>query len=279
MKDFKNKVAVITGAGSGIGREIARQLAVEGCNLALVDVNPEGLAETAKQLEPTGVTISQHVVDVTDRERMMSLPDEVLQTHSNVNLLFNNAGISFQRSFEEMSIEDWELSLGINLWGVIYGSKAFLPLLKKAAGEGEENAHIVNLSSMAGFVGLPNQSSYSSSKAAVRSISESLWTELKALGIGVTSVHPGAIRTNIFNAHKDKNSNQKRADEIAAKVDRFAMEPDQAAQKIIQAVRKNKQRQLVGKDAVFFELMKRFMPSTILKPFANIYAKGLKEQA
>lgn len=273
MKTFKNKVAVITGAGSGIGREIARQLAVEGCNLALVDLNPDGLAETVEQLEPAGVAISQHVVDVTDRERMLSLPEEVLKIHEGVNLLFNNAGITFQRSFEEMSMEDWELSLGINLWGVIYGSKAFLPLLKQAAEQGEENAHIVNLSSMAGFVGLPNQSSYSSTKAAVRSISESLWTELKGVGIGVTSVHPGAIKTNILHAHSDKNSNKKRAEEIAARVDRFAMAPQQAAAIILKAVRKNKQRQLVGKDAVVVEMLKRFMPVTLLKPFAKVYAR------
>ena len=276
---FKNKVAVITGAGSGIGREIARQLAAEGCHLALVDLNPEGLIETVKQLEPAAVTISQHVVDVTDKQRMFSLPEEVLETHSGVNLLFNNAGITFQRSFEEMSIEDWELAVGINWWGVIYGSKAFLPLLKEAAKQGEKNAHIVNLSSMAGFVGLPSQSSYSSTKAAVRSISESLWIELKGQGIGVTCVHPGAIRTNILNAHRDKNSDQKKAEAIAAKVDRIAMEPSQAVTRILNAVRKNKQRQLVGKDAVAIELLKRFLPSTILKPFARMQARDMDKQA
>ncbi len=157
MNNFNNKVAVITGAGGGIGREMALQLAKEGCHLALGDISQQGLDETAKLLEPYGVRVSRHIVDVTDRKRMEALPAEVIDAHGAVNLLVNNAGITLQSSFEDLSIEHWELVIGINLWGVIYGTKAFLPYLKEQGRKGPENAHIINMSSLAGFIGMPNQ--------------------------------------------------------------------------------------------------------------------------
>ena len=279
MKQFNNKVAVITGAGGGIGRAMALNLAAQGCHLALADLNPEGLAESAEKAEAFGVTVSQHVVDVTDRSRMEALPEEVLAVHGKVNLLMNNAGITIQKSFEDLTLEDWELVVGINLWGVIYGSKAFLPALKVAAAEGEDNAHIINMSSLAGFMGIPNQSSYSATKAAVKGISEALWGELKAYGIGVTTVHPGAIRTNIMRAHMDKAGNAKKATAIADKVEKFAMPVETAVEKILNAVRKNKLRTVVGKDAHAVELLKRFLPSGIHKPFAKMFAKEQEERA
>ncbi|MGI9277320.1 MAG: SDR family NAD(P)-dependent oxidoreductase [Endozoicomonas sp.] len=278
MKDFNNKVAVITGAGGGIGRAMALNLAGQGCHLALVDLNPEGLAETAAQLEKFGVNVSQHVANVTDRSRMEALPEEVLAEHGKVNLLMNNAGITIQKSFEDMSLEEWELVIGINIWGVIYGSKAFLPALKKAAAEGEDNAHIINMSSLAGFLGIPNQSSYSATKAAVKGISEALWGELKVFGIGVTTVHPGAIRTNIMRAHMDKAGNTEKATAIADKVEKFAMPVEVGVEKILKAVRKNKLRAVVGKDAHAVELLKRFLPSGIHKPFARMFAKEQAER-
>ncbi|ELT93228.1 hypothetical protein CAPTEDRAFT_141944, partial [Capitella teleta] len=159
MNNFNNKVAVITGAGGGIGREMALQLAREGCHLALADVNQKGLDESVELLKPVceknGVRVSCHIVDVTDRQRMASLPEEVINAHGAVNLLVNNAGITLQSSFEDLSIEHWELVIGINLWGVIYGTKAFLPYLKEQSKKGPDNAHIINMSSLAGFIGMP----------------------------------------------------------------------------------------------------------------------------
>ncbi|WP_419834391.1 SDR family NAD(P)-dependent oxidoreductase [Endozoicomonas atrinae] len=273
MNNFNNKVAVITGAGGGIGREMALQLAKEGCHLALGDISQQGLDETARLLEPYGVRVSRHIVDVTDRKRMEALPAEVIEAHGAVNLLVNNAGITLQSSFEDLSIEHWELVIGINLWGVIYGTKAFLPYLKEQGRKGPENAHIINMSSLAGFIGMPNQSSYCATKSAVRAISETLWAELHMDNIGVTSVHPGAIKTNILKAHLDKAGNPANAAAINRKVDKFAMDTDKAVAKMLNAVRKNKQRVVIGTDSHMVEKFKRLLPSAIHKPFAKMFAK------
>lgn len=277
MNNFNNKVAVITGAGGGIGREMALQLAREGCHLALADVSQQGLDETAELLKPvckkSSVKVSCHIVDVTDRSRMESLPDEVIGVHGAVNLLVNNAGITLQSSFEDLSIEHWELVIGINLWGVIYGTKAFLPYLKEQGKKGAGNAHIINMSSLAGFIGMPNQASYCATKAAVKAISETLWAELHICNIGVTSVHPGAIKTNILNAHLDKAGNPANAAAIVRKVDKFAMDTDKAVTKMLNAVKKNKQRVVIGTDSHLVEKFKRLLPSAIHKPFAKMFAK------
>ncbi len=273
MKDFKDKVAVISGGGGGIGRAMAMQLASEGCNLALADISEEGLLESVKLLEPYNVKVSHHVVDVTSRERMEALPAEVLEVHGKVNILANNAGITLQKTFEGHSIEDWEFALGINLWGVIYGSNFFLPALKESAKAGRGNAHIINMSSLAAFMGMPNTASYSATKAAVRTISETMWAELHGDNVGVTSVHPGAIKTNIMRAHLESSTNVKVATQTAEKVEKFAMAPEKCVAKILNAVKKDKQRVVIGVDAKIVEILKRFLPSAIHKPFAKQFAK------
>ena len=131
IKDFEDKVAVVTGGGSGIGQALARQLAKKGCNLALVDINRSAMLETKKQLDDYDVDVSTHVADVSSEESMKALPGKVLKVHGKVNLLFNNAGITLAKSFEGHSLADWERIIGINLWGVIYGCHFFLPHLKK----------------------------------------------------------------------------------------------------------------------------------------------------
>lgn len=266
MESFMDRVAVITGAGSGIGRALAIALASEGCHCALVDLDPAGLAETNTLLAPHGVHTSEHTVDVTDRSRMEALPEEVIRAHGKVNLLFNNAGITLQKSFEDHTLEDWEKVLGINLWGVIYGCKFFLPYLKQV-----DQAHIVNTSSMAAFMGMPTQATYSSTKAAVRAISETLYAELAADGIGVTVVHPGAIKTNIMRAHLAESSNVEVARATMEKVERFAMEPEKAVAKILKAVKKNKLRVVIGIDAKLTDVLKRLMPSLIHKPMVKVF--------
>ncbi|MAT95267.1 MAG: SDR family oxidoreductase [Halioglobus sp.] len=255
MKQLADRVAVITGAGGGIGSALARNLASRGCKLALVDRDTGALRATAETLAPTGIQVSQHVVDISDRAQMAALPDAVVGEHGQVNLLINNAGITYQKSFTNHSIEDWETVTGVNYWGVVYGCHYFLPALQ-AAGE----AHIVNLSSMNALAGLPSQSSYCATKAAVKLLSESLWSELRPLGIGVTTVHPGAIRTDMMQATLDKADDQDVAQKTYDLVQRIGMDPERAASKIVAAVQRRRMRVRVGADAVLVDILKRCFP-------------------
>jgi short-subunit dehydrogenase len=267
MKVLKDRSAVITGAGGGIGRALGVELASRGCHLALVDVNEAALADSAAAVSDRGVSVSKHVADVTDRERMSRLPGEVLAEHGRVNLLINNAGITLQKSFANHSLADWDRVIGINLWGVIHGCHFFLDTLREA-----DEAHIVNLSSMVGFLGLPMQSSYCTTKAAVKGLSESLWAELAAEGIGVTSVHPGAVRTEMIRATLDESDDRAFAQRSYDLAQRMGIEPDRAATKIVDAVVRGKLRVRVGKDAVLLDLAKRWFPTAIHKPMRRIVA-------
>lgn len=251
MKNLNGKVAVITGAASGLGRGLATVLAVEGCRLALVDVHAERLAEVAA--EHPGC--STHVVDVSDRAAMQALPEAVIAIHGAVHLVINNAGVTITASFLDHSIEDLEWLLGINLWGVIYGCHAFLPHLI-AGGEG----HIVNISSLFGIVGIPGQSGYCVSKYGVRGLSEALAEEAALLeaDIGVTVVHPGAINTRIITSARKKGQDLDRA---ARFFERHGMSPQTAAQQIVAAVKRNKLRLTVTREAWWMDLLKRIFPT------------------
>ena len=263
IKTFKGKVAVITGGGSGIGQALACQRGAKGCDLALVDVNRKGMQETKKKLSGKGVKVTLHVADVSDEKSMKALVDEVVAAHGKVNLLFNNAGITFAKSFEGHSLQDWERIIGINLWGVIYGCHFFLPHLKEQAGE----AHIINLSSMVAFMGPPEQTSYSATKAAIKGFSESLWAELHGAGVGVTVVHPGAIRTAIMDEALKSAEHQDSFARTKEIVDKMAMPVNKAAKKILKAVRKDKMRVVIGADALLFEGAKRALPDQAHKVF------------
>lgn len=263
VKRFDEKVAVVTGGGSGIGQALACQLGAKGCDLALVDVSNKGMQETRKKLSDQTIKVTTHVVDVSDEASMSTLADDVIAAHGKVNLLFNNAGITFAKSFEGHSLQDWERIMGINVWGVIYGCHFFLPYLKQQAGA----AHIVNLSSMVAFMGPPEQTSYSMTKSAIKGFSESLWAELHPEGIGVTVVHPGAIRTGIMDEALKSAEDQDAFARTKAMVDKMAMPVDKAARKILKAVRKDKMRVVIGVDALLFESAKRAMPDQIHKLF------------
>ncbi|PLW67480.1 KR domain-containing protein [Pseudohalioglobus lutimaris] len=263
MKSFDNKVAVITGAGSGIGRALALALGEKGCNLALVDVNEQGVKETKRELRGKGLKVTTHVADVSNEKAMKALAAEVAAAQGKINLLFNNAGITYAKSFEGHSLADWKKIIGINIWGVIYGCHFFLPYLREQEGD----AHIINLSSMVAFMGPPEQTSYSTTKAAIKGFSESLWAELHPQGVGVTVVHPGAIRTAIMDEALKSAEDQSAFAKTKAMVDKMAMPADKAAKKILKAVRKDKMRVVVGLDAMFFEGAKRAMPEEIHKMF------------
>ena len=263
IKKLENMVAVVTGAGSGIGQALALQLARKGCHLALVDVNRKGMLETRRRIDSDSVRVSIHVADVSDARAMEALPGAVVKNHGRVNLLFNNAGITYARSFEGHSLQDWERIIGINIWGMIYGCHFFLPHLKEQAGK----AHIINLSSMVAFVGPPEQTSYAATKSAVKGFSESLWAELHGEGVGVTVVYPGAIRTHIMDEALKTAEHQDTFAKTKAIVDKMAMPADKAARKILKAVLQDRMRVVVGPDAVLFESAKRVLPEFVHKMF------------
>lgn len=274
MKEIKGKVAVITGAGSGIGRALAQACAAEGCHVALADINEQGLRETEQSIADTGVRTSVHIASVSDRERMAALPAEIEQIHGAIHLLFNNAGVTVSKSFEDHTLADFDFLLGINQWGVIYGCHYFLPYLKK-----QPEAHIVNTSSMAGFLGFPNQSAYSMSKAAVKAFSETLRVELACHNIGVTSIHPGAIKTNIMHAAMAKSGADDETKKLAALVDRFGKSPEDLARKVLKAVKANRMRVLIGPDAYLFEILKRIFPVWIHIPFRIALDKVMQQKS
>ncbi len=263
MKNFKDKVAAITGAGSGMGRELAIELAARGCHLALSDVNDSGLAETVKLASRQGVKITSARVDVADRAAVQAWADEVQKTHGKVNLVFNNAGVALGATVEGMKYSDFEWLMNINFWGVVHGTKAFLPYLK-ATGEG----HIINTSSVFGLAGIPSQSAYNSAKFAVRGFTESLRMELDMEGCGVsaTSVHPGGIKTNIAKAARlDSSVTRLGMDEknASSKFEKnFITTANSAARTIIRAVERNERRVRVGPDAVVIDLMVRLLPAS-----------------
>jgi NAD(P)-dependent dehydrogenase (short-subunit alcohol dehydrogenase family) len=260
MKKLTDRTAVVTGAGGGIGRATSLLLAQRGCRLAIADINDEGLAETARLVRELGRPVSTHHVDVSDKARMEEFPAEVVEAHGGVNLLVNNAGVTVNASFVEHSLEDFEWLMGINFWGVVYGCKFFLPHLLSA-----EEGHIVNLSSLFGLLGVPQQSSYCASKFAVRGFTESLRVELSPTKVGVTSVHPGGIATNIAASSRVADNAQTRA--AHARVVRGfkkMVSPDVAAARIVSGIERNKPRILITRETHVADIAKRFLPTDLM---------------
>jgi short-subunit dehydrogenase len=266
VRRFENRVAVVTGAASGIGRATSELLARRGCDLALVDIDADGTAETAERVRSVGRKVSVHSADVSDRIRMETLPEQVTSEHGHVHVLVNNAGVGVTATLEEHTLEDFEWIFGINFWGAVYGCKFFLPYLLR-----EEEAHIVNLSSMVAFMGLPGQSAYCATKSAVRALSESLYAELSGGPIGVTSVHPGMVHTNVVRSSRFSDDEQKHR--IAERVDRFSIPPERAARKIVRAIERRKPRVLIGPDAYLMESLERLAPVLSQRALAWAYRR------
>ena len=258
MKEFRGKVAAITGAGSGIGRALAVELSARGTHLALSDIDDEGLAVTVAACEGRAVKVTSANVDVADRSAVEAWADAVVAEHGAVHLVVNNAGVALSATVDAMSYEDLEWLMGINFWGVVHGTKAFLPHLK-AAGEG----HLVNISSVFGLISIPSQSAYNAAKFAVRGFTDSLRIELEAerCGVSATTVHPGGIRTNIArNARIDASTAEVAGDleRARAEFDRMLRtSPEDAANQILTAVQRNRRRALIGPDAIVFDAVSR----------------------
>jgi NAD(P)-dependent dehydrogenase (short-subunit alcohol dehydrogenase family) len=249
MTHFTGKVAVVTGAASGIGRALAVDLARRGARLAICDVDTTGLAETEALVKAAGAEVKADHLDVSQRELVMAYADAVAGHYGVVNLVFNNAGIAFTGDVEAMSFKDIDRVMDVDFWGVVSGTKAFLPHLI-ASGDG----HVVNISSVFGLFAVPTQSAYNAAKFAVRGFTESLRQEMivNQRPVKVTCVHPGGIKTNI--ARNGEQVEGLDHDALASSFDKLARtSPEKAAKVILKGVEKNKARVLIGVDAIVLD--------------------------
>jgi short-subunit dehydrogenase len=264
--NFADRTAVITGAGSGIGRALALDLAQRGCHLALADIREQSLEETRQLLEQrvgrTPLRISTHVLDVASAAAIESFPAAVCAEHPSINLLFNNAGVAIEGDFREIKAADFEWLMDINFWGVVRMTRAFLPLLERS-----DVAHITNISSLFGLIAPAGQSAYVASKFAVRGFSDALRHELEDGHIGVTVVCPGGVNTSIArNARQSREIAPADLEKRLARVQKLLrLPPEAAAANILAAVERRQPRVIVGNDAKLGALAERLMPITYWK--------------
>lgn len=254
LRHFQNKVAVVTGGSSGIGRAIALALAESGCKLAVIGTSRERIDGTLASMFEAG----QHrgyECDVSDRGAVMSLAEAVEHDFGQVDIIVNNAGITSSAPFAEFDMELFDRIVRTNFYGVVNCCLAFLPRLQ-SNGRG----HIVNMSSMLGFVGVPNQSAYVATKFAIRGFTESLWAELDGTGIAVTGIYPGTIQSEILQRASFSDELEKAA--MMKMMDRFGIPAKVVAKKTIDAIRHRRREVIIGKDALAVVAMKRYFPNT-----------------
>lgn len=257
MKRIEGRIALVTGAAGGIGRATAVRLAEKGAHVALADVNESGLDETRSRVERLGVRATTHLVDVADRAAMEDLVRQIESAHGGLHVLVNNAGVAVSATFEDHTLEDFQWLIGINFWGVVHGCKLFMPLLRQA-----DEAHIVNVSSVFGLIGMPMNSAYCASKFAVYGLSESLRVELSDTHIGVTCVQPGGVATDIVKSARWTDDPAAAA--LRPRTERaFArmMPPERAAKAIVRGIERNSHRVLITREAHVIDAAKRAFPS------------------
>lgn len=258
MKNLANNVVVITGAASGMGRELAIQLADLGCRLAISDVNEEELQKTLELISGNKSQIRTDKLNVADEAAVRAYVDTVIDEFGCVDRVINNAGIAVTDSIKDVSMEEFRLIMDVNFWGVVYGTKFFLPHLLE-----REEASVVNISSVNAFIPFPHNGPYNCSKYAVCGFNETMHQELEGTNVRLLSVHPGGIKTNIArNSLFHKGPNPKASKEkVVAEFDRITMtSASKAATKIIEAMANNKKRLMIGPDAYVFEYFKRLAP-------------------
>ena len=261
MKTLRGKNVVITGAGSGIGRALALQVADMGGNVAICDVSEAGLEETRRDAEKRGAKVFSMRVDVSKREAIETFAAASKAALGDADVIVNNAGVALSETIERMTDEDFRWLFDINFWGVVYGTRIFLPQLQT-----RPEAHVVNISSVFGIIAVPTQSAYNASKFAVRGFTEALRQELVATNIRVTCVHPGGIRTNIARSgrhYADPSGKDTTSEQAAKRFDKVARTtPEQAAATIIDGILNEKPRVLIGNDARVIDAVARLFPST-----------------
>ena len=270
MQGFAGKVAVVTGAGSGIGQALAIELARSGAKLAISDVDTEGLAATEERLAAIGAPVKADRLDVTEREAFAIYADAVAEHFGRVNQIYNNAGIAFAGDVEASQFKDIERVMDVDFWGVVNGTKLFLPHLI-ASGDG----HIINISSVFGLFSVPGQAAYNAAKFAVRGFTEALRHEMMVAGhaVKVTTVHTGGIKTAIVRNMETVEGLDK--DGLAQTFDKklASTSPQKAAQIILDGVRRNRARVLVGPDAQALDLLVRASGSGYLRLFSSVLSR------
>ena len=279
MNKFKNATVVITGAGSGIGRELANVFAEAGANLALSDINLDAVNATAAKLQSGSAQVAIHALDVSDKQAVFDYAEQIASDFGEINLVINNAGVALNTgTMDSTSIEEYEWLMGINFWGVLYGTKAFLPHLNNARW-----GHVVNISSLFGLIGVPGQSAYNAAKFGVRGFTEALRQELDITSqtVSCTSVHPGGIKTDIAKnsrqGTKEPSENDKLFMGDADDFEKLARTTARsAAEQIAQAVIKDKRRLLIGFDAKLLDWVQRHFPNYYQKLF--MYLKNRMEK-
>lgn len=276
MSRLRESVACITGAATGIGRALAARLAAEGARLCLADIDEPGLAEAARVLREAGAEVSTHVVDVTDSRQVEELARSVRELHGRADLLINNAGVALHGDVEEVSLADIEWVMAVNFWGVVYGVKHFLPLLKR-----QPKAYVVNLSSVFGLIAPPGQAAYSASKFAVRGFSEALRHELEGTGVQVTTVHPGGVRTDIARRGRvGAGAQASKREHESERFDRLAITtPEGAAERIVSGVLRGQTRILVGRDASQIDAIQRLKPERYWRLLAPLVERRTRRES
>lgn len=269
MKQLKERCVVITGGAGGIGRCIAREFAQAGANIAIADLDEALMLECVQELRSLGVRASSHRVDVSKREDIERLRDEVLSEHGAVHILVNNAGITRYGSIEDMPAAEVDLVLGVNLMGVIHNTQVFLPILQE-----QDEAHIINISSMAAISGIPMQSIYCASKAAVRAFSQSLQAEMSGTNVGVSWIMPGAVRTGLLDKAGDLNTDV--TQKLSSLLKRFAYRPERLATNVVKHIRKRGGELRLTPECHAFYAVNRASPSLIQATMARV--KGLADK-
>ena len=256
--DLTGKVIVVTGAGSGIGRALAAELTRRGANLAISDWNADSVAETARMIEGRGTKVLTDSFDVSDRAAFEAHAERVFEEFGRADIVINNAGVSLAAQVATMTYEDLEWVVDIDFWGVVHGTKAFLPhILERGDGA------IVNVSSVYGLFGVPTQSGYNAAKFAVRGFTEALQQEVAGTDVVVTRVHPGGIKTNIVRHGRMRESIEAGGDaeQMAQQFENAVRTtPERAAEIIVNGLVKRKPRILIGPDAVMLDLLVRLLP-------------------
>lgn len=272
MSTLNGKVIAITGAGNGIGRALALELAAEGAQLSLSDIKAPALEETERMVRALGITVSTCIVDVADRNQVEAWAAQAAKEHGGIDIVINNAGVALLDTLEDVPYDEFHWVFNILYWGVVHGTRAFLPHIRQRRGS------VVNLGSIHSFIAAPNNGPYCAAKSAVRGFSDALREEVRADGVNVLLVMPGGISTEIVlnsKVRKFVNPDATQADVFRAHNAASFTTPQQAAGIIVRAIKRRQSRSLVGWDAVFYDWLTRLLPDHAHR----LYAWGARRMA